>query len=63
MATHSSILAGRIPRTEEPGSYSPWGRKKSDMTERLSLSLFPTPSERGFSLIHHHIPPLSPGTK
>ena len=27
MATHSSILAWRIPGTEEPGSYSPWGRK------------------------------------
>ena len=24
MAIHSSILAWRIPRTEEPGSYSPW---------------------------------------
>ena len=25
MATHSSILAWRIPWTEEPGGYSPWG--------------------------------------
>ena len=25
MATHSSILAWRIPWTEEPGSLSPWG--------------------------------------
>ena len=33
MATHSSILAWRIPWTEEPGSYSPWGCKESDMTE------------------------------
>ena len=33
MAIHSSILAGRIPWTEEPGSYSPWGHKESDMTE------------------------------
>ena len=33
MATHSSILAWRIPRTEEPGSYSPQGHKESDMTE------------------------------
>ena len=38
MATHSSILAWRIPRTEEPGGlYSPWGRRGSDMTERVSL--------------------------
>ena len=36
MATHSSILVWRIPWTEEPGGlYSPWGRKESDMTERL----------------------------
>ena len=26
-----------IPRTEEPGRYSPWGRKESDTTERLSM--------------------------
>ena len=25
VATHSSILAWRIPWTEEPGGYSPWG--------------------------------------
>ena len=28
MATHSTILAWRIPWTEEPGDYSPWGGKK-----------------------------------
>ena len=33
MATHSSILAGRIPWTEEPGSYSPWGRRELDLTQ------------------------------
>ena len=33
MAIHSSILAWRIPGTEEPGSYSPWGRKESDTNE------------------------------
>ena len=33
MATHSSILAWRIPWTEKPGSYSPWGRKELDTTE------------------------------
>ena len=43
MATHSSLLAWRIPWTEEPGElyiYSPWDRKRSCMTERLTLSLF-----------------------
>ena len=34
MAIHSSILAWRIPWTEEPGSYSPWGCKESDTTEQ-----------------------------
>ena len=36
MATHSSILAWRIPLTEEPGGlHSPLGRKESDTTEQL----------------------------
>ena len=33
MATHCSIPAWRIPWTEEPGRYSPWGHKELDMTE------------------------------
>ena len=33
MATHSSILAWRIPWTEEPVGYSPRGHKESDTTE------------------------------
>ena len=33
MATHSSILAWRIPWSEEPGGCSPWGHKESDTTE------------------------------
>ena len=33
MATHSSILAWRIPRTEEPGGLQPMGRKEVDTTE------------------------------
>ena len=32
MATHSSILAWRIPWTEEPGGYSSWGHKELDTT-------------------------------
>ena len=36
MATHSSILAWRIPWTEEPGRLQFIGSLKSDMTERLS---------------------------
>ena len=33
METHSSILAWRIPWTEEPGSYSPEGCTESDGKE------------------------------
>ena len=36
MATHSCILAWRIPCTEEPADYSPWGHKEFDTTEQLS---------------------------
>ena len=36
LATHSSILAWRIPWTEEPGAgYRPWGPYESDTTEQL----------------------------
>ena len=38
MATHSSILAWEIPWTEEPGGYSPWGHKKLDVIEWLTLA-------------------------
>jgi len=31
LATHSSILAWKIPWIEEPGGYSPWGSRKSDI--------------------------------
>ena len=37
MATHPSIWPG-----EFHGLYSPWGRKESDTTERLSLSVYAT---------------------
>ena len=33
LATHSSILAWKIPWTEEAGRLRPWGRKESDPTE------------------------------
>ena len=42
MATHSSILAQKIPWTEEPvrslSTLCPWGCEESDMTEKLSFS-------------------------
>ena len=33
MATHSSILAWRMPQTDEPGRLTSLGCKESDMTE------------------------------
>ena len=40
MATHSSILAWRIPCTEELGGLQSMGRKESDTTERLHIHTF-----------------------
>ena len=39
IANHSSILAWRIPWTWSLMGYSPQGRKESDTTEWLTLSL------------------------
>ena len=38
MATHSSILAWRIPWIEEPGGHQSMGCKELEMTERLSTA-------------------------
>ena len=38
-ATHSSILAQRMPWTEEPGGLQFTGLKESESTEQLSFSL------------------------
>ena len=40
MAAHSSILARRIPRTEEPGGLQSTGCKEPDTTERLHFQFF-----------------------
>ena len=41
MATHSSVLAWRIPWTEEPGGHTPWGCQELDIIEQLTLSKGP----------------------
>ena len=38
MATHCSILAWRIPWTEELAGYSPWGRKRVGHAEELDTT-------------------------
>ena len=44
MKTHSSILAWRIPWTEEPDGYSPWIWKESNRVKSFShVQLFVTP--------------------
>ena len=35
MATHSSMHVWKIPWTEEPEGYSPWGHKEWNMTEAI----------------------------
>ena len=37
MATHSSILAWKIPWTEELGGFSPGDHEESNVTEQLSV--------------------------
>ena len=40
MATHSSILACKIPWIEEPGGlYSPWGHRELDTWKMMSQVL------------------------
>ena len=44
METHSSVLAWRIPWTEEPGGLQPLGSQELDMSKRLSR----IPLHKGF---------------
>ena len=53
MATHSSILAQRIPWTEEPDRLQFMGHKELDTAERLTISLPCCPS-----LVHQSLKPL-----
>ena len=48
IATHSSILAWRIPSTEKPGGLQPLGVTESDMTERLRTTLCQSSSKKLF---------------
>ena len=39
MATHSSIPAWEIPRSEEPSGLHPWGRKELDTTKHAHVTV------------------------
>ena len=39
MATYSSILAWKVPQTEEPGEIQSMGSQRVVLTERLTLSI------------------------
>ena len=52
MATHSSILAWKIPCTEEPGS--PWGCKESDTTEHVRVPVHTYTRVRACAHTHTH---------
>ena len=41
MATHSSFVAWRMPRAEDPDRLQSWGHNKLDTTEQLTLLLLP----------------------
>ena len=47
MATHSSILPGESHGHRSLVSYSPWGHKKSDMADRLTLNFLGDSEEQG----------------
>ena len=52
MATHSSILAWRIPWTEEPGGLQPMGSQESDTTDQLNHHHLSTRwADQGVSLL------------
>ena len=51
MATHSSILAGRIPMDREAwwAAINPWGRKELDTTEWLNTAQDRNPNRKDAS--------------
>ena len=59
MTTNPRILAWRIPWTEDPGGYSPQGRRESDPGFHCGLSL---PSPGFLSLGPAASPPSVPGS-
>ena len=50
MATHSSILAWRIPWTREPGGCGPWGHTESDRIEGVNTRMHADGGQHSASL-------------
>ena len=59
MATHSSILAWRIPWTEEPGKLQSMGRKESNMTEASEHTLNSWGWTKQWRIYNNRFPPTS----
>ena len=67
MATHSSILAWRLPWTEKPGRLQSMGLQELDMTKRPSIHTaqywselsFPSPGDLPDPGIEHTFPALA----
>ena len=56
MATHSSILAWRIPWTEEPVGLQSMGLHRVNVTERLTLSIPNTAGGGGGGPVYTRVP-------
>ena len=54
MATHSSILAWKIPQMEEPGGLQSIGSQESDTTEQL-ITYIPSSANGTGTIIYLHI--------
>ena len=57
---HSSILAWRIPRTEEPGGLQSMGSQRVDTTEWLTLTFCHTTTQISHSYMYIYPLPLKP---
>ena len=57
MATHSSILAWRIPLTEDRSGHRSWAHKESDTTKRLTnIHTFSKKNQLKSYLLHESFP-------
>ena len=55
MATHSSILAWKVPWTEELVGYSPWGLRALDTTKRARARTHTHTHTHTHTCTHGHV--------